>query len=295
MKVRRLLANGWIVTMDDAGTEHQSGWVLVDGSVVSAVGAGAAPEADEVIDLGGAVVTPGLVNTHHHLFQTLTRARAQDADLFTWLRELYPVWARLDDEAEYAAARCGHEARAVGARPFDHHYVFPRGTTGLVEAEVQAARARRAHRRLARVDGSRRVGGRAAARLGGGGGGCGARCDREGGRALHEPGAGRDGAGRGRSCSPFSVTKQLMADSAKLARRLGLQLHTSRRWRKRRTAGLCAAARRSVPRRARVDRAGRLVRAVHLSPADVQTFASAGVGVAHCPTSNLRLGRAWRR
>ncbi|HEU0304813.1 MAG TPA: hypothetical protein VFR32_09570, partial [Gaiellaceae bacterium] len=98
--MRRLLANGWIVTMDETGTEHDSGWVLVDGSTVAAVGAGPAPEADEVVELGGAVVTPGLVNTHHHLFQTLTRARAQDADLFTWLRELYPVWAGLDEEAE---------------------------------------------------------------------------------------------------------------------------------------------------------------------------------------------------
>ena len=132
--MRRLLANGWIVTMDDAGTEHESGWVLVDGDVTSAVGAGAPPEADEVVDLGGAVVTPGLVNTHHHLFQTLTRARAQEADLFTWLRELYPVWARLDDEAEYAAARTGLAELALSGctTVFDHHYLFPRGTRGLV-------------------------------------------------------------------------------------------------------------------------------------------------------------------
>src|SRR5687767_3215257 len=139
--MRRLLANGWIVTMDDAAAEHESGWVLVDGSVVSAVGDGVPPEADEVIDLAGAVVTPGLVNAHHHLFQTLTRARAQEADLFTWLRELYPVWTRLDDEAEYAAARTGLAELALSGCSivFDHHYLFPRGTGGLVEAEVRAA------------------------------------------------------------------------------------------------------------------------------------------------------------
>src|SRR6478672_10991617 len=93
--MRRLLVNGWIVTMDDEGTEHSPGWILVDDSLVAAAGGGAPPDADDVVDLGGAVVTPGLVNTHHHLFQTLTRARAQEADLFTWLRELYPLWARV--------------------------------------------------------------------------------------------------------------------------------------------------------------------------------------------------------
>src|SRR5204863_5276885 len=91
-----LLANGWICTMDDAGTEHPNGWLLVSDGLVSAVGGGAPPDgAEEHIDLNGAVVTPGLVNAHHHLYQTLTRARSQQADLFTWLRELYPVWGRL--------------------------------------------------------------------------------------------------------------------------------------------------------------------------------------------------------
>ena len=87
-------------------------------------------------------MTPGLVNTHHHLYQTLTRARAQEADLFAWLRELYPVWAGIDAEAEYAAARTGLAELALSGSTtvFDHHYVFPRGRTGLIEAEVQAAR-----------------------------------------------------------------------------------------------------------------------------------------------------------
>ena len=171
--------------MDDAGTEHESGWVLVDGSVVSAVGDGAPPEADEVVDLAGAVVTPGLVNTHHHLFQTLTRARAQDADLFTWLRELYPVWARLDDEAEYAAARTGLAELALSGcydrlrpplrLPARHERARGGGSAG-------GRRDRRAHRRLARVDGPRRVGGRVAAGLGGRGRGLGAGGDGGAGR-----------------------------------------------------------------------------------------------------------------
>ena len=128
--------------MDDAETEHPDGWILVEDGFVAAVGAGAEPEADERVELGGAVVTPGLVNTHHHLYQTLTRARAQQATLFEWLVELYPTWARIDAEAEYAAARTGlAELMLSGCTTvFDHHYVFPRGREGLVEAEVQAAR-----------------------------------------------------------------------------------------------------------------------------------------------------------
>ena len=128
--------------MDDAGTEHDGGWLLVRDAFVEAVGAGDRPEADETVDLGGALVTPGLVNTHHHLYQTLTRARAQEENLFGWLRALYPVWAGIDAESEYAAARTGLAELALSGctTVFDHHYVVPRGVSGLVEAEVAAAR-----------------------------------------------------------------------------------------------------------------------------------------------------------
>ena len=95
-----LYANACVVTMDDAGTEHDGGWLLVRDGFVEAVGAGERPAADETVDLGGALVTPGLVNTHHHLYQTLTRARAQEENLFGWLRALYPVWAGIDAESE---------------------------------------------------------------------------------------------------------------------------------------------------------------------------------------------------
>ena len=139
-----LLRGGHVVTMDDAGSEHADGWVLVRDGLVAAVGGGAEPEvaASDRVDLGGALVTPGLVNTHHHLYQTLTRARAQDSTLFEWLVELYPVWAGLDAEAEYAAARTGLAELALSgcSTVFDHHYVFPRGRTGILEAELQAAR-----------------------------------------------------------------------------------------------------------------------------------------------------------
>ena len=139
--MKTLYRNAYVATMDDAGSEHDGGWLLVADDLVAGVGSGAAPEADETVDLGGALVTPGLVNTHHHLYQTLTRARAQEATLFEWLVELYPVWAGIDAEAEYAAARTGLAELALSGctTVFDHHYVFPRGRPGLIEAEVRAA------------------------------------------------------------------------------------------------------------------------------------------------------------
>src|SRR2546428_10385225 len=135
-----VLANAHVVTMDDAETELAGGWIRIEDGFVAELGSGEPPEPGE--NLAGAVVTPALINTHHHLFQTLTRARAQEADLFTWLKELYPVWAGIDAEAEYSAARTGLAELALSgcSTVFDHHYVFPRGRGGLVEAELQAAR-----------------------------------------------------------------------------------------------------------------------------------------------------------
>src|SRR5215467_12820110 len=136
----RLYANGWVVTMDGSGAEHPSGWVLVEEGVITGVGGGEEPLAHERIDVHGGVVTPGLVNTHHHLYQTLTRARSQQADLFTWLRELYPVWSRIDAETEYAAARTGIAELALSgcSTVFDHHYVFPRGSSACGSSPREA-------------------------------------------------------------------------------------------------------------------------------------------------------------
>src|SRR5690349_16582988 len=214
--------------MDDGGAEHTDGWVAFEDGRSAAVGAGAPPEHDERVDLGGGVVTPGLVNTHHHLYQTLTRARAQQADLFTWLRELYPVWARIDAEAEHAAARTGLAELALSGATtvFDHHYVFPPGRDGILEAEVEAARDL----------GVRIVASRGSMDLGESNGGLPPdslveRTDdvlaaTEEAARLHEPGPGARVQVAVAPCSPFSVTRRLMEESAELARRLGLRLHT---------------------------------------------------------------------
>jgi cytosine/adenosine deaminase-related metal-dependent hydrolase len=283
--------NCWLVTMDDAGTEHEFGWIRVEDDLVAEVGAGAAPAGSE--DLGGAVVTPGLVNTHHHLYQSLTRARAQQADLFTWLRTLYPVWARLDEEMEYAAARCGLAELALSgcSTVFDHHYVFPRGVSGLVEAEVRAAREL----------GVRFVASRGSMDLGESDGGLPPDSlveDLDTILADTERLAGLvDGVTAQIAvapCSPFSVTTRLMEESAALARRLGLQLHTHLAETVE-EAAYCRELYGCSPVEY-LERVGWIApdvwcaHCVHLSGDEVRALGEHGVGVAHCPTSNLRLG-----
>src|SRR5438552_16912986 len=132
-----------VVTMDDAGTELENGSVLIDGGVISWVGTGRPPvrEQPEVVDGRGLVALPGLINTHHHLYQTLTRVRAQEGGLFDWLRELYPVWATIDADWQRAAAETGLAELALSgcSTTTDHHYVFPSGADGLLEAEIEVA------------------------------------------------------------------------------------------------------------------------------------------------------------
>jgi cytosine/adenosine deaminase-related metal-dependent hydrolase len=286
-----ILANCRVVTMDDAGTEHERGWVRVEDGLITETGLGDPPEPAD--DLGGAVVTPGLVNTHHHLYQTLTRARAQQADLFTWLRELYPVWARLDAEMEHAAARAGLAELALSgcSTVFDHHYVFPRGVSGLIEAELDAARS----------IGVRFVAARGSMDLGESDGGLPPDSLVEDLDAIladtDRLAALTDGDLVGLAvapCSPFSVTSRLMEESAALARRLGLQLHTHLAETVEEN-DYCRELHGCTPveyleRVGWIDTDVWCAHCVHLSDADVQTFGRAGVGVAHCPTSNLRLG-----
>ena len=219
--MKLLLANAYVVVMDDAGTEHESGWVLLEDDVVAQAGDGAEPRADKREDLGGALVTPGLVNTHHHLYQTLTRTRAQQADLFTWLKTLYPLWARIDAEAEHAAARTGLAELALSgcSTVFDHHYVFPRGAGDLIEAEMTAAREL----------GVRLIPSRGSMDLGESDGGLPPDSlveEADEVLADTERLASRHPELVVAPCSPFSVSERLMRESAELAHRLGLRLHT---------------------------------------------------------------------
>jgi cytosine/adenosine deaminase-related metal-dependent hydrolase len=284
-----LLHSGWIVTMDDSGTENEDGWVLIVDGLVDSVGSGSPPEADERVDLGGAIVTPGLVNTHHHLYQTLTRARAQEADLFTWLKTLYPIWAGIDAESEYAAARTGLAELALSGctTVFDHHYVFPRDQTGLGEALVRAANE----------VGVKLVFGRGSMDLGASDGGLPPDTLVEDIDTILEQTEmlAREGVDVAVApCSPFSVTKELMRESAELARRLCVPLHTHLAETVEEEA-YCRELYGCTPVEY-LDQLGWLAEdvwcahCVHLAEHEVQRFADTGTGVAHCPTSNLRLG-----
>ena len=288
-----LFANAHVVTMDDDGTEHEGGWILVDEGLVRDVGGGPRPEAGDVADLHGAVVTPGLVNTHHHLWQNLTRARAQQENLFGWLRALYPVWAAIDDEAEYAAARSGLAELALSGctTVFDHHYLFPPDRNGLLEAEIRAAREL----------GVRIVASRGSMDLGESDGGLPPDAvveQRDDVLAATERAVGlADGAQveiAVAPCSPFSVTRELMTESAELARRHGLRLHTHLAETLEEEA-YCRELYGCTPVEY-LEELGWLAEdvwcahCVHLSAADVSKFGTHGVGVAHCPTSNMRLG-----
>jgi len=287
--VRRLFANAYVVVMDDAGTELESGWVLVEDGVVAETGAGPEPEADSREDLAAGLLTPGLVNTHHHLYQTLTRARAQEADLFTWLKTLYPLWARIDAEAEHAAAITGLAELALSGCTtiFDHHYVFPRGGGDLIEAEMSAAREL----------GVRLIPSRGSMDLGESNGGL------PPDSLVEDPDevlaetvrlAERYPELVVAPCSPFSVSGRLMRESAELARRLGLQLHTHLA----ETVEEEAYCRELYGCRPveYLEQLGWLdddvwcAHCVHLDESDVARFAETGTGVGHCPTSNLRLG-----
>jgi cytosine/adenosine deaminase-related metal-dependent hydrolase len=295
--VRTLFANAHIVVMDDAGTEIPNGWLLVDGGFLEEVGADNPPPAEAYENLGGALVTPGLVNTHHHLFQTLTRTRAQQADLFTWLKELYPLWQQIDADAEHSAARAGLAELALSGctTVFDHHYVFPEGKTGLLEAEIAAAREL----------GVRIVAARGSMDLGESQGGLPPDDLVEGAeqvlaatqRAADEHHEGDTGAFvqvAVAPCSPFSVTKSLMTESASLARTLGLRLHTHLAETVEEEE-YCQGIFGCRPLEY-LEQLGWLAddvwcaHCVHLSQSDVSRMGESRTGVAHCPSSNMRLG-----
>jgi cytosine/adenosine deaminase-related metal-dependent hydrolase len=288
-----------IVTVDAPGTEYRDGHLLIDGDRIVAVGDGPAPDAPNArrIDGRGLVATPGLVNCHHHLYQWATRGLAQQATLFEWLVELYPVWAHVDDEIEWAAARAGLAAlaRSGCSTTTDHHYVFPAGVGDLLEVEVRAAASIgvRFHPCRGSMDLGRSDGGLPPDEI---------VEDRDAILAASEDAVARF---HDRSpgamvrvalapCSPFSVTSELMAETAQLARRLDVRLHThlaetlDEEEFCRERFGV-----RPVQYLEGLGWLGDdvwLAHCVHLSDDEIAHFGATGTGVAHCPSSNARLG-----
>ncbi len=291
-----------VATVDPTGTEYADGHVVIEGPLIAAVGPGAADpaivdSADTVVDARGCLATPGLVNTHHHLYQWATRGLAQEHDLFGWLSALYPVWEGLDEDVVGAAAAAGLGWLALTGctSTTDHHYVFPRDGGDVLGATVRAARevGLRFHPTRGSMDLGQRQGGLPPDSLV-------ETTDAALARTLaaldehHDPTPGsmlRMGVA---PCSPFSVTEDLMRRAAELSRERGVRLHTH----------LAETLEEEEFCRSRfgcspteyADRLGWLgqdvwlAHAVHLGDQDVARLAGAGTAVAHCPTSNARLG-----
>ena len=290
-----------IATMDDAGTELAGGSILVEDGAIAWLGTGDPPaglaEGADVVDASGCVAIPGLINTHHHLYQVLTRACAQQDGLFGWLTELYPVWAGLDVEWVGAAAGAGLAELALSgcSTSTDHHYVFPAGRGDLLGAEIQAARdlGIRFHPTRGSMD------------LGASQGGLPPDVVTQDADTVlaeteqaiatfHDPSPGAMVRIAVAPCSPFSASERLMRDSVALARRLGVRLHTHIAETSDEEA-FCLERFGCRPVEL-LDRLGFLgddvwlAHAVHLTAPDIARLAATRTSIAHCPTSNMRLG-----
>jgi cytosine/adenosine deaminase-related metal-dependent hydrolase len=288
-----------IATVDDLDQEYASGHLVIRNGRIDVVGDGPAPAVDGArrVDGSGCLATPGLINVHHHLYQWITRGYAQDGTLFEWLTALYPVWRHLDTDLEYHAARAALASLALSGctTTTDHHYLFPRDGGDVFAAEVEAARQ----------IGLRFHPGRGSMDLGQSRGGLPpddvvedrdeilAACEHAV-ATYHDPAPDSMLRVALAPCSPFSVTGDLLRESADLARRLGVRLHTHLA----ETvdeAEFCLGKFGCGP----VDYVEQmgwlgddvwLAHCVHLSSSDIAKFAASGTAVAHCPSSNGRLG-----
>ncbi|MGH8982148.1 MAG: 8-oxoguanine deaminase [Acidimicrobiales bacterium] len=297
-----VIEGGAVATVDAEGTEHARGHVVVAGGVVRAVGPGdapasAVPAGARHVDASGCLVTPGLVNTHHHFSQWVTRGMEPDSGLFDWLTALYPRWALIDDEIMHAAALGSLAALATTGctTTMDHHYVFPRGAGDLLGAEVEAA-ARvglRFHVSRGSMDLGRSAGGLPpdevvedtdAALV----------ATEEAITRFHDPSPGAMVRVTVAPCSPFSVTTALLEGAASLARRLGVRLHTHLA--ETDDEDDYCRARFSCSPTEYAESVGWLgddvwlAHGVHLDAPARRRLAATSTGVAHCPSSNGRLG-----
>lgn len=294
-----LLKNAHVlVTMDDGRREIPGGGLFARDGVIELVGPSdeLPASADRVLDASGLLVLPGLINTHHHLCQTLTRAvpGAQDVPLFDWLRRLYPIWANLDPDSVRVATTLGllELAKSGCTTAFDHQYLWPNGSR--VDDQVDGAQpvgirfhASRGSMSLSEKDGglppdsvvqdhdtiledtARAIG------------------------AHHDPSPGSMLQIAVAPCSPFTVTEALMRDSAALAREQGVRLHTHLAETKdEERFTLERFAKRPVDYAADLDWLGHDVWFAHgvfVEGDEITRMAGTGTGVAHCPSSNMRL------
>lgn len=289
-----------LATCDDERREVAGGWVAITDGLVSGVGpAGSEPPAHRVLDASGCLVTPGLVNTHHHLYQNLTRAYAPAlrGTLFDWLTVLYPKWSRIDDEAVHVSAWVGLAELALSGctTSTDHLYVHPRGAGDLLAAEVAAARdlGVRFHPTRGSMSLSQKDGGLPPDSV--------VQDDDEilaeseaAVVAHHDRSWGAMTRVALAPCSPFSVTPDLMRRTAELAERLDVRLHTHLA-EDRDEDAFCLErfGMRPIDYFADVgwgsDRSW-VAHCVQPNDDEIARLGAWGTGVAHCPSSNQILG-----
>ena len=287
-----------IATFDDARTELRDAGIFIRGHRIEAIGpaAGLPQEADDVVDAHGHLVMPGLVNTHHHMFQSLTRAipAVQDAELFSWLRGLYPIWAGLTPDMVHASTQLAMaELLLAGCTTSaDHLYLHPNG----VRLDDSIAAAHEIGMRFVATRGSMSVGASQGGLPPDG------LIEREDAilidtrrviERFHDTAHGAMVNVAVAPCSPFSVSRDLMRESAALARAYGVRLHTH----------LAENDHDIAYSREKFDctpaeyaqELGWLgadvwhAHCVKLDPAGIALFAKTRTGVAHCPCSNMRL------
>lgn len=230
---RIVIENCAIATVDADDTEYASGYLVVADNTIESIGAGRAPEGltnvVRRIDGTGHLVTPGLVNTHHHFYQWITRGLATDHNLFNWLVALYPTWARIDEQMGRVAAQGSLAMMARGGvtTAMDHHYVYPQNAGDLSGAIIGAASEMGVRFTLARgsMDRSKKDGGLppdfAVETLDGALSATAETVDR-----FHDASFGSMTQVAVAPCSPFSVSTELMKQGAELARSKGVRLHT---------------------------------------------------------------------
>lgn len=293
-----LIKRAYIVTMDDHQREIPDGGLYLRDGFIEQVGSAAEmpSEADETLDLSGHVLMPGLVNTHHHFYQTLTRVvpPAQDANLFNWLKTLYPIWARMTPDDIFISTQTALTELALSGctTASDHLYLFPNGS----KLDDEIAAAKEIGVRLQASRGSMSLG------------------ESKGGlppdsvvdteehiledsqrliETYHDADPGALTQIVLAPCSPFSVTSDLMRESAKLAREYGVHLHTHlAETEYEEQFCLDMFGHRPVDYMQEVDWIGDDVwfaHAVWVNDEEIKIFAKHNCGVAHCPTSNMRL------
>ncbi|TDD54467.1 8-oxoguanine deaminase [Kribbella antibiotica] len=294
-----LVIEGAYVATLDPGRREFVGHVVVKGNQIVAVGPGRSSVvgAARVIDGSGCLVTPGFVNTHQHLYQWVTRGLAVDATLFGWLQTLYPVWSRITAESVHVAAQGALAQLALTGctTAADHHYVFPRGGGDVLAATIAAAAevGLRFHATRGSMDRGQKDGGLPPDSV---------VEDRDEILAAtssaidrwHDPSAGSMLQIGVAPCSPFSVSGELMRESAVLARRKGVRLHTHLAETTDETAW-CLETHGCTPLEYAADLGWTgpdvwFAHGIHFDDAEIKQLGATGTGIAHCPSSNARLG-----